>query len=152
MIHKGPFVRFTWSFVTDTRLNHHPVAPTGIDQIEWKGRSFNKDADIPFYLRIERQTIYGLPSKKNCYFGIGIHFISALELKKDITTLTQFKSIVHSLSVETLKYKSMFDHKEELLKWLTRNIETFSDTAQSAELQSTSHTESKTQFNTNLKK
>ena len=26
MIHRGPFVRFVWSFVTDTRLNHHPRA------------------------------------------------------------------------------------------------------------------------------
>ena len=56
IVNKGPFVRFVWSFVTDTRLNHHPAPPAGVDPAIWRGRSFNPAFEVPFYLRIERQT------------------------------------------------------------------------------------------------
>jgi hypothetical protein len=32
LVHKGPFTRFAWGIATDTRLNHHPVAPPGADE------------------------------------------------------------------------------------------------------------------------
>lgn len=118
MIHKGPFVRFIWSFVTDTRLNHHPVAPTGIDQIEWKGRSFNKDADIPFYLRIERQCIFGLPEVNASVFTIGVNFISGKSIKEKAEYKNQLRSALLSMSPESREYKGVAHCMNDLLDYL----------------------------------
>ncbi len=41
MVYKGPYVRFVWSFVTDSRLNHHPQPPPGQNQNSWKGRNLS---------------------------------------------------------------------------------------------------------------
>lgn len=118
MIHKGPFVRFIWSFVTDTRLNHHPIAPQGMDHSEWKGRSFNKSADIPFYLRIERQCIFGLPEVNASVFTIGVNFISGKTVKDNPVYKDQLKSALLSMSLESREYKGVAHCFSDLLDYL----------------------------------
>lgn len=119
MINKGPFVRFVWSFVTDTRLNHHPVAPAGFDAVNWKGRSFNPDAETPFYLRIERQVVYGLPHIDSSFFGIGITFIEAQKIKADPNMNQQLLGALNSMSDESKAYKGVLHCFSELISYLS---------------------------------
>jgi len=120
MIHKGPFVRFAWSFVTDTRLNHNPIPPPGIDPIVWKGRSFNKDFEIPFYIRIERQVIYGFPKLNTSFFGIGITFVDALTIKKNETMKNNLIGALLSMSSDSQKYKGIDHCFNDLIEWLSK--------------------------------
>lgn len=118
MINKGPFVRFIWSFVTDTRLNHHPIAPIGMDQSVWKGRSFNLDAEIPFYLRIERQCIYGLPDHNASVFTIGVNFISGKDIKNNQYQKDQLVRALNSMSIESREYKGVSECFNDLINYL----------------------------------
>lgn len=118
MINKGPFVRFVWSFVTDTRLNHHPIAPDGIDQFEWKGRSFNSQLTTPFYLRVERQVVYGLPEIDSSFFGIGISFIDGNKIKSDNYMKENLIGALNSMSPESRIYKGVDSCFTELMDWL----------------------------------
>lgn len=119
MINKGPFVRFVWSFVTDTRLNHHPIAPVGMNQIEWKGRSFNAQLATPFYLRVERQVVYGLPEIDSSFFGIGISFIDGNKIKADTNMRENLIGALNSMSPESRIYKGVDSCLTELVNWLT---------------------------------
>jgi len=121
MINKGPFVRFVWSFVTDTRLNHHPIAPTGIDQNMWKGRSFNSQLTIPFYLRVERQVVYGLPEIDSSFFGIGISFIDGNKIKSDTNMRENLIGALNSMSPESRIYKGVDSCFTELMNWLNNS-------------------------------
>lgn len=118
MINKGPFVRFIWSFVTDQRLNHHPIAPAGIDASKWKGRSFDKDQASPFYFRIERQVTWGFPHVDASLFTIGVSFLSGLEVKADPHQREQLISALKSMSPESKIYKGVDGCIDELLAWL----------------------------------
>lgn len=118
MIHKGPFVRFVWSFVTDQRLNHHPIAPTGEDQVLWKGRSFNKEAPEAFYLRVERQTTTGFPQASASLFTIGLSFIPASEIQKNEVWRKNLKSALESMTPESKVYKGVSHCFSDLMDFL----------------------------------
>lgn len=118
MINKGPFIRFIWSFVTDTRLNHHPIAPNGIDPVDWKGRSFNKDAEVPFQLRIERQVVYGIPELDASVFTIGVNFIPGDVVKNNPHYRDQLKSALLSMSPESRVYKGVAHCFDDLMAYL----------------------------------
>ncbi len=118
MIHKGPFVRFVWSFVTDTRLNHHPIAPAGEDPVQWKGRSFNKEATEPFQLRVERQTTTGFPEANASLFTIGLSFIPASEIQKNDLWRKNLKSALESMTPESKFYKGVSHCFHDLMDYL----------------------------------
>lgn len=118
MIHKGPYVRFIWSFVTDKRLNHHPIAPIGIDQDTWKGRSFNIDQPTPFYFRIERQVTWGFPQVEAGLFTIGVSFLSGLEVKSDPHQRAQLLGALKSMSPDSRVYKGVSSCYDQLISWL----------------------------------
>ncbi len=118
MIHKGPFVRFVWSFVTDERLNHHPVAPPGVDPVAWRGRSFDASRKNPFSLRIERQVTYGLPEVEAALFFIKISFWSGLEIKADSQKRNLLISALQSMTPESRVYKGVKDSCDDLISWL----------------------------------
>lgn len=118
MIQKGPFQRFIWSFVTDTRLNHHPIPPLGWDHDLWKGRSFDLSKEEPFYLRIERQTTFGQPEVNASLFTIRIYFIPASQIKANENLRSQLISALHSMTPESRVYKGVAPCFEELLFYL----------------------------------
>lgn len=118
MINKGPYVRFIWSFVTDQRLNHHPIPPAGVDPVSWKGRSFNEDAAIPFYFRIERQVMWGFPHVDASLFTIGVTFLSGLEVKNNPYQRDQLISALKSMSPESRVYKGVAGCFDQLISWL----------------------------------
>lgn len=118
MINKGPFVRFIWSFVTDKRLNHHPIAPLNFDQETWKGRSFDEFSSIPFYFRIERQVTFGFQETQTALFTIGVTFLSGLEVKNNPHQRSQLISALHSMTPASRVYKGVDECFDKLIEWL----------------------------------
>ena len=118
MIHKGPFVRFVWSFVTDTRLNHHPEAPPGVDPVFWKGRSFDANKEEPFYLRVERQVVYGLPEISSSVFTIRLSFWRASEICADPLKRQMLLGALESMTPESRQYKGVASCFDPLTKML----------------------------------
>jgi hypothetical protein len=101
-VQKGPFFRFAWGLATDTRLNHHPDPRPGFDPAAWQGRSISAEGG-QLYLRVERQTINGLPGCNAFLFTIRTYFYPVDEL-----TATEKKALVmavESMSPESLAYK-----------------------------------------------
>lgn len=118
MINKGPFVRFIWSFVTDKRLNHHTIAPPGWNADEWKGRSFNLSQPEPFYFRVERQVVYGMPLIDSSLFTIRISFINGQEIKNSPSWRAQLLGALKSMTPESRHYKGVAGCYDELTSWL----------------------------------
>ncbi len=119
MIHKGPYVRFVWSFVTDKNLNHHPIAPAGEDPVKWKGRSFNENSSMPFYLRVERQVTFGLPDVNAAMFFIRVSFVDATAIKANEVWRKKLITSLESMSPESRRYKGVEPCFSELIRWLT---------------------------------
>ncbi len=120
MIHKGPFVRFVWSFVTDTRLNHHPEPPVNRDAAEWRGRSFDSAKKEPFFLRIERQTTLGLTNVNAALFFIRLSFIDGTRVRADENMRTKLTSALRSMSPEARVYKGVATSFNQLINWLEK--------------------------------
>ncbi|MES2964081.1 MAG: heme-dependent oxidative N-demethylase subunit alpha family protein [Bdellovibrionota bacterium] len=120
MVYKGPFVRFVWSFVTDKRLNHHPEPPRGEDVATWKGRSFD-DSDptrSPFHLRVERQTIVGLPGPAASLFFIRISFVDGKTIRENPVWRANLVGALKSMSPESRVYKGVEPCFDRLIGWL----------------------------------
>lgn len=118
MINKGPFVRFIWSFVTDKRLNHHTVAPSGWDAAKWKGRSFDASQKEAFYFRVERQVVYGMPEIEASLFTIRIAFVNGTDVKNSPERREQLLGALNSMTPESRQYKGVASCFNELTSWL----------------------------------
>lgn len=119
MIQKGPYVRFVWGFATDTQLNHHPEPPPGHDPLLWRGRAFNRSQkNTPFYLRVERQVLWGLPQVNAAVFTIRIYFIDGHEIRSNPQERTLLRSGLLSMTPESRVYKGVDSCMDELITWL----------------------------------
>ena len=112
---ESPFTRFAWGIGTDTRLNHHPEAPVGIDKMEWAGRVAISEND-QIYLRVERQNLIGFKEQNAFLFTIRTYHYSV----EDLTPHEKQKlwESVQSMSPATLEYKGL----NELLPELERRL------------------------------
>lgn len=116
-VQKGPFFRFAWGLATDTRLNHHPESRPGFDPVAWQGRSVLTEG-TQLYLRVERQTINGLPGSNAFLFTIRTYFYPMEELTaKEQQALLM---AVESMSPESLEYKGLTGKVEQLRTLLSR--------------------------------
>lgn len=115
LIHKGPFVRFAWGVATDTRLNHHPVAPDGADQASWNGRQFSQDHPA-LYLRIERQCLFGMPDINCVLFTIRTYFQDVVELR--LEELRLLSSALTAMEGAAKYYKGLTDSYSSIMAWL----------------------------------
>lgn len=122
MIVKEPMVRFAWGLSTDTRLNHHPKPPIDIQAAQWQGREFNIDNPL-VYLRIERQTIWGLPKYEAALFTIRTYFRDCSAIKRDPVLQPKLLAALDSMTVDSLVYKGLAKSKDSILRWL--NHESF---------------------------
>lgn len=113
-VNKGPFTRFAWGISTDKRLNHHPVAPVGINSAEWYGRKIEEGCDL--YVRVEKQTINGLPDVNAFFFTIRSYFYPVDELK--IEEKEALVLAIESMSEQSLLYKGMSGKVEVLRKMM----------------------------------
>jgi dimethylamine monooxygenase subunit A len=110
-VQKGPFFRFAWGIATDTRLNHHPLPPPGVDPVDWQGRRVEADTS-KIYLRVERQTITGVPACNAFLFTIRTYFYDIDELAPEEKTAL-FRA-VEGMSPQSLEYKGLTDKIEIL--------------------------------------
>lgn len=117
LLNKGPYVRFAWGLATDKYLNHHPVAPEGVDKNLWLGRCFDP-VDPQLYLRVERQVIYGFPTITTLLFTIRTYFYDVAVLKQSPTKREALQSALQSMSSDTLKYKGLSEGLPLILDWL----------------------------------
>lgn len=113
---KGPFERFAWGLVTDTRLNHHPEPPADWpDPALWQGRAF--DARHPrLYLRVERQTLSPLPQARAFLFTIRTYFEDVAALHP--ARREALRRALASMSARTLAYKGLTRSRAGILAWL----------------------------------
>jgi hypothetical protein len=114
VIHKGPFTRYAWGISTDNRLNHHPVAPPGINQQAWQGRKINEASQL--FIRTERQNLVGFPQVNAFLFTIRTYFYE-FGLLEDHEK-TALWSAVRSMSPEALAYKGLTGVTEFLSRHL----------------------------------
>ncbi len=119
MITRKPSVRFAWGLSTDTRLNHHPVPPTGVAIDTWQGRAFNPQQP-QLYLRIERQVVWGLPDCDAALFTIRTYFRDCHAIKQDPKLNASLVSALHSMPPNSLLYKGLDASKEAIVAWLTQ--------------------------------
>lgn len=119
LLTKGPYVRFAWGLATDNYLNHHPIAPTGVDKKLWQGRSFNP-ANPQLYMRVERQVIYGFPAINTFLFTIRTFFYDVAVLKQTPLKRQALQSALLSMSPATLKYKGLTNNLPLILDWLQK--------------------------------
>jgi len=115
LIHKGPFVRFAWGLATDARLNHHPLAPEGLDPVLWRGRQFNPDKP-ELFLRVERQCMIGL-KKVNAYtFFIRTYIENVKTLSPE--ERGKLVTAIESMNDDALKYKGLDKSKQDIITYL----------------------------------
>lgn len=119
MINKGPYVRFVWGFATDTRLNHHPEPAPGWSLEDWRGRSFKSVADgSKFYLRVERQVIWGFPQVNASLFTIRVYYTDGDEIRSNPKQRELLRAGLLSMTPESRAYKGLSDSMEQVLAWL----------------------------------
>jgi len=115
MLNKGPFVRFVWGVESDDRLNHHPEPPPGHDPVEWDGRSFECGR---FWVRTERQVIWGMPEVGAALFTIRVGFVPDDVVLSDDTLRRSLSEAVAGMSPEALAYKGLARGRDRLLALL----------------------------------
>ncbi len=120
-LNQQSLLRFAWGISSDKRLNHHPVPPSGVSADQWRGRSFDRDHPAA-WLRVERQTLSGLPSINSILFTIRTYHYPLSRLKEDHRN--QLARAIRSMSDPTLEYKGLGRDRDTLLAWLeqTGNI------------------------------
>jgi len=114
-LHQGPFVRFAWGLSTDERLNHHPEPPPGTDPLEWQGRRFDRKHPA-VWLRVERQTLTGLPDINSILFTIHTYHYALSEMTQDHRNA--IARAIRSMSIPSLAYKGLNEDCAELIDWL----------------------------------
>ena len=112
MVNKGPFVRFVWGVESDDRLNHHPVPPPGHDPAEWDGRDFSHGR---FWVRTERQVIWGLPAVGAALFTIRVGFVPDHLILADEDLRSSLRQAIEGMSDPALQYKGIDRGKQKLL-------------------------------------
>jgi hypothetical protein len=115
MIHRGPFIRFAWTVESDTRPNHHPDPPPGEDPLAWHGRDFSAGR---FWVRVERQVIWGLPAVEAAIFTIKICHMPDYEIVADPILHQTLRSTLLSMSEETRRYKGLARDWDRLMNLL----------------------------------
>jgi len=99
----SPMTRFAWGIATDTRLNHHPEPPIGIDPIDWWGRQHDKNTT--WYIRSERQNLIGFSGVNAFLFTIRTYFYPVHELARN--EKEKLLSAIKSMSPASLRYKGL---------------------------------------------
>lgn len=120
IIEKSPLVRFAWGFGSDDRLNHHPQPPPGWDATAWKGRRLLEEQwdEPPFFLRIERQTMLGLPEVNAGLFLIHVYHLSGKDILFNQEQRKKLREAITTMDHPTIIYKGLAESKDQLLNLL----------------------------------
>ncbi|HUP58323.1 MAG TPA: DUF3445 domain-containing protein [Bdellovibrionota bacterium] len=119
MVNKGPFVPFLWGFVPSDKLNRQREPAPGIPLEEWMGGGFDFSVPEPrCFLRVERQTMHGLPDVGAAIFTIRIHLTPASEIRRDPAKRDALASGLRAMRPETIAYKRLARDLPAILSWL----------------------------------
>ncbi len=103
-------VRFVWGLQWTDQLNRHPARCCPEER-------FDPDAPRAF-VRVERQTIWGLPESNASLFAIRPYLMDAREIQRDRPRARALAAAIGSMSEESLRYKGMLPDRERFLEWL----------------------------------
>ncbi|MGB7160722.1 MAG: DUF3445 domain-containing protein [Tepidisphaeraceae bacterium] len=103
-------VRFAWGVTFDDELNHHPD----------RSRTVFDPSRPRAFLRVERQTIWGFPRRGAALFTIRTYLYDCADLRRDPATRQPLVAALRSMSPESLVYKGLAPHADDLIKWLER--------------------------------
>lgn len=117
MIDKGPNMRFVWGLVTDTRLNHHPDPPAGIEPGDWQPRPFDPAAPR-LLLRVEREVLWGLPQVDAALMAIRTHYVDGETIRRQPARAAALTSALESMTTEQLAYKGLSGQRDAIVAWL----------------------------------
>lgn len=119
-IQKGPYMRYVFMFSKDSRLNHHLEPSPGFSLDEWRGWALDFNESCPFYVRVERQVVWGLSAVNAFLFSIHIYFTAGDEIKKDPTLRQNLANTMRTMPLASLQYKGLKVPPETLIDWLNR--------------------------------
>lgn len=108
-------VRFVWGVQWDERLNRHPA----LDEADPAAGRFDPDTPRAF-VRVERQTIWGLPEVGASLFTIRPYLIDAREIQRHPLQAAALAAGIESMSPASLRYKGLSIRHTELVEWLRR--------------------------------
>lgn len=111
MVNKGPYVRFVWGVESDDLLNHHPEEPPG--------RDFSQGH---FWVRTERQVVWGMPEVGAALFTIRVGFVPDNEVLADEGLRTSLISALESMTPEAREYKGLTQGWDDLLRLLRPKV------------------------------
>ncbi|GAB4455817.1 MAG: DUF3445 domain-containing protein [Armatimonadaceae bacterium] len=117
IIHRGPFVRFTWGIALDNRLNQHPKPPPGILSAGDLRNSFDP-TQSPVYFRVERQTLWGIPEVEAFLFTIRVYVYDISDVYADEQRRQTLRSALSSMSPEAEAYKGLQKIRSQIIAGL----------------------------------
>jgi hypothetical protein len=104
-------VRFAWGVTADPRLNHHPrPGPAAAPAITFDPRHPKA------HVRVERQTMWGLPGVSAALFTIRTYLLDCDEL--DPEQRSDLAAALESMTPESLTYKGLATWKDALVNWM----------------------------------
>ncbi len=115
MVNRGPFVRFVWGIAGDNRLNRHPRHD--LTDVATAGRPYRPDRDPPFWFRVERQVLWGLPHVRASVFAIRLLLRPGTEILANPAERVALHAALEGMSPESRRYKE-FGDIEPLLRLL----------------------------------
>lgn len=101
-------VRFVWGLQRGSTLNRHPdhkLPPIG----DW-------------FVRVERQTIWGLPQVNASLFTIRPYLFPAEQVRADEAARNAMVQALRGMSDDAAKYKGLANDREALIAWLNTTI------------------------------
>jgi hypothetical protein len=101
-------VRFAWGVTFDDALDHHPAT----------SRPRFDPAEPRAFLRVERQTIWGLSEVGASLFTIRTYLYDCREIRQDAVVRGALASALRSMTPASLAYKGLAPHVGGLIRWL----------------------------------
>jgi hypothetical protein len=101
-------VRFAWGVTFDDELNHHPD----------RARAPFDPAKPCAFVRVERQTIWGMPHLDAALFTIRTYLYDVATLARDAELRQALLSALRSMSAESRVYKGLSDRFSNLIAWI----------------------------------
>lgn len=105
-------VRFAWGVTADPRLNHHPRPPASAPPLA----EFAPE-DPSAFVRVERQTMWGLGDAGASLFTIRTYLLNCADLSS--AERADLAAAAESMTPESLAYKGLAPWKDVLVKWLS---------------------------------
>lgn len=111
-------MRFAWGLAADDRLNHHPQPPPDVDAQAWRGRDYAAliAAGAPLFVRVERQTLTGLPEIEAFVFTIRTYHYDVRELREDARK--GLYDAIATMDETSARYKGLWEEREAVFRYL----------------------------------